>query len=151
MTRLVARTLMVIGAAAVWAAGSAHASDVHWSVGIQAPIVPGVSVGTVISNRHGFPVMAPVVAPPVYWPAPVVYAQPIYAGPPVYAPPIYARPIYAPPVYAPRVVYGAPVWVGGRWVRGPVHRHPHPGGWRPGFDHRPAPVPVRRPGREVRY
>ncbi len=148
MARLVARTLMVIGATAVLAAGPAHAANVHWSVGIQAPIAPGVSVGTVISSQHGFPVVVPVVAPPpVYWPAPVVYAPPIYAAPPVYAPPIYARPIYAP-----RVVYGAPVWVGGRWVRGPVHHHhPHPGGWRHGFDHRPAPVPVRRPGREVRY
>jgi len=140
MAGLVARTLMVIGAAAALTAGPAHAADVHWSVGIQAPIAPGVSVGTVVSNRHGFPLVAPVVAAPVYWPAPVVYA-----------PPIYAAPIYAQPIYAPRVVYGAPVWVGGRWVRGPVHHHPHPGVWRPGFDHRPAPVPMRRPGREVRY
>jgi len=141
MVGLVARTLMAIGATAALAAGPAHASDVHWSVGIQAPIAPGVSVGTVISNQHGFPVVAPVVAPPpIYLPAPVLYA-----------PPIYAAPIYAPPIYGQRVVYGAPVWVGGRWVRGPVHRHPYPGAWRPGFDHRPAPVPVRRPSREIRY
>jgi hypothetical protein len=137
MTSVVARTLMAIGATAALAAGSAHASDVHWSVGIQAPIAPGVSVGTVISNRGVFPVMAPVLVapPPVYVPAPVVYEPPVYG----------------PPVYAPRVVYGAPVWVGGRWVRYPVHHHPYPGVWNPGFDHRGPPVPVRMPGREVRY
>jgi hypothetical protein len=142
MASVVARTLMVVGAAAALAAGSAHASDVHWSVGIQAPIAPGVSVGTVISNQHALPVVAPVLVapPPVYVPAPVVYA------PPIYAPPIYTR-----PVYAPQVVYGAPVWAGGRWVRYPVHHHPHPGVWRPGFDHHVAPVPVRMPGREIRY
>jgi len=148
MACLVARTLMAVGATAALAAGSAHASNVQWSVGIQAPIAPGVSVGTVISSRHGVPVL--VAPPPVYLPAPVVYAPPVYAAP-IYARPIYAPPVHAPPVYAPRVVYGAPVWRGGRWVRGPVHRHPHPGVWRPGFDHRPSPVPVRRPGREIRY
>ena len=137
MASVVARTLMVLGASAALAAGSAHASDVHWSVGIQAPLGPGVSVGTVISNGHGYPVVAPVVAPPVYVPAPVVYSPPV-----VYAP----APIYAPS-YA---VYGAPMWVGGRWVRYPVHHHhPVPGVWRPGFDHRGP--PVRMPGREIRY
>lgn len=137
MASIVARTLTVVGAAAALAAGSAHASDVHWSVGIEAPIAPGVSVGTVISNRHALPVVAPVLVapPPVYVPAPVVVAPPIYA----------------PPVYAPQVVYGAPVWVGGRWVRYPVHHHPYPGVWRHGFDHRVTPVPVRMPGREIRY
>ena len=87
MASIVARTLMAVGATAALAAGSAHASDVHWSVGIQAPIAPGVSVGTVISNRHALPVVAPVLVapPPVYVPAPVVYAPPMYA-PPVYAP-----------------------------------------------------------------
>jgi|GEM_PF-740190 len=144
MASVVARTLMAVGATAALAVGSAHASDVHWSVGIQAPIAPGVSVGTVITNRHAFPVVAPVLvaAPPVYVPAPVVYAPP---------PVVYAPPVYGPPVYAPRVVYGAPVWVGGRWVRYPAHHHAHPGVWRPGFDHRVTPVPVRMPGREIRY
>jgi len=136
MPSVVARTLMALGATAALAAGSAHASDVHWSVGIQAPIAPGVSVGTVISNRHLAPVL---VAPPVYLPAPVVYAP----SPVVYAP---------APVYAPRpVVWGAPVWVGGRWVRYPVHHHPVPGVWQPGFDHRGPPLPVHHPGREIRY
>ena len=142
MSSIVARTLMAVGMTASLAAGTAHASDVHWSVGIQAPIGPGVSVGTVISNRYGFPIIAPtVVAAPVYLPPPAVYA------PPVYAPPV----VYAPPIYAPRVVYGAPVWAGGRWVRYPVPHHSHPGVWHPGFDRRVAPVPVRMPGREVRY
>jgi len=135
MACLVVRTLMAFGATAALAAGSAHASDVHWSVGIQAPIGPGVSVGTVFSNGYGLPV---VVAPPVYVPPPVIYAPP----PVVYAP---------APVYAPRpVVWGAPVWAGGRWVRYPV-RHPHTGGWYGGFDHRGPPAPMRHPGHEVRY
>jgi hypothetical protein len=116
-------------------AGAAHAGDVHWSVGIQAPIGPGVSVGTVISNRHVFVAPAPVV----YAPAPVVYA-----------PPPYAPVAYAPgPVWAPRrVVYGAPIWVGGRWAD-PHHVHAAPV-WHdrhgpPHFD------PRRSPGREIRY
>ena len=148
MARSVARTLMAVGTLAALAAGSAHAADVHWSVGINAPIAPGVAVGTVISNHGVWPV--PVMAPaPVYLPAPPIY------GPPVYAPPVYGPPVYAAPVYAPPVVYGAPVWVGGRWARYPMHHaHPHPVAWRPGYDHRaPAPrVPTpRMPGREIRY
>lgn len=140
MASVVARILMALGATAVLAAGSAHASDVHWSVGIQAPVGPGVSLGTVISNGYGMPGVAPVMVapPPVYVPAPVGYSPPV-----VYAP----APIYAPS----RVVYGAPVWARGHWVRYPVHHHPYPGVWRPGFDHRGPPVPVRMPGREVRY
>ena len=137
MASVVARTLMAVGATAALAAGPAHASDVHWSVGIQAPIGPGVAVGTVISSGYG----VPVSAPPVYVPAPVVYAPP----------PIYGPPVYAPPVYLPRLAYGPPVWAGGRWVRYPVHHHVHPGVWRPGFDHRRAPAPMRMPSREVRY
>jgi len=148
MARAVARTLMAVGTLAALAAGSAHAADVHWSVGINAPIAPGVAVGTVISNHGVWPV--PVMAPaPVYLPAPPVY------GPPVYGPSVYGPPVYAAPVYAPTVVYGAPVWVGGRWARYPMHHaHPHPVAWRPGYDHRaPAPrVPTpRMPGREIRY
>ncbi|HEU5297709.1 MAG TPA: hypothetical protein VFU71_23235 [Burkholderiaceae bacterium] len=147
MSTVVARTLAVLGATAALATGTAHASDVHWSVGIQAPIAPGVAVGTVFTNGHVVPV-APVIAPPVYVPAPVVYAPPpvVYAPPPV----VYAPPVYAP-VYTPRVVYGAPVWVGGRWVRYPVHYHAHPGAWRPAIDHRGPPLPGRMPGREIRY
>jgi len=151
MRSFVAHALMATCAAAALAATTAHAASVHWSIGIQAPIAPGVAVGTVITNGHGFPVVAPVFAPhAVVVPAPVVYAPSIYA-PPAYAPAGYPAPLYGPPIYAPRVVVGPPVWVGGRWARGPVHRHPYPGVWRPGFDHRAVPVPVRRPGREIRY
>jgi hypothetical protein len=159
MASAVARTLMAVGTLTALAAGSAHASDVHWSVGINAPIAPGVAVGTVISNHGVLPV--PVIAPaPVYVPAPpVVVAPPVY-GPPVYAAPVYGPPVYAAPVYAPRVVYGAPVWVGGRWARYPVHHgYAHPAAWHPGYGHAaPAPrVPTprmptpRMPGREIRY
>jgi hypothetical protein len=95
-------------------AASAQARDVYWSVGINAPIQPGVSVGTVISNAPG------------YLPAPVVYAEPVYVPAPVYVRP--APVVYLPqPVYVPqRVVYG-PVWVPpgyaqARW-RHRQHRH----------------------------
>ena len=135
MASVVARTLLAAGTLVALAAGPARASDVYWSVGIHAPIGPGVAVGTVISNGgYGVPVVAPVMAPPVYVPAPV------YAPPPV----VYAP----PPVIVPRVVYGPPVWVGGRWVRHPVHR-PYPVVWHPGHKHRGP--PARMPGREIRY
>ena len=146
MTSFVAHALMATCATAALAAGTAHAGGVHWSIGIQVPIAPGVAVGTVITNGYGFPVVAPLLAPPVVVvPAPVVY------GPPVYAAPVYPAPVYGPPIYATRVVYGGPVWVGGRRAYGPAYRHPYLGVWRPGFDHRAAPVPVRGPGREIRY
>jgi hypothetical protein len=88
--------------AATLAAGAAHASDVHWSIGIHAP-----HVGTVISNapqRHRHHHVAP---PVMYYPAPAV----VYHHPPtvVYQP----EPVYQP---APVVVYR-----GG---------HRHPGHWR---------------------
>ncbi|HSB99978.1 MAG TPA: hypothetical protein VLE45_08690 [Burkholderiaceae bacterium] len=143
MASVVARTLMAVGTLAALAAGPAHATNVAWSVGIQAPIGPGVSVGTVITNG------IPVVAAPVYVPPPVVMPAPVYA-PPVYAPPVYAQPVYAQPVFVPRVVYGPPVWVGGRWVRHPVHR-PYPVAWYPGYGHGHHGPPARMPGREVRY
>jgi hypothetical protein len=79
-------------------AASVQARDVTWSVGINAPLPTGVSIGTVISNG------------PVYHPAPLVYEMPV-----VLPPPLIMRPapvVYVPqPVYVPqRVVYG-PVWV----------------------------------------
>lgn len=90
----------------------AHAG-VSWSVGINAPIAPGVHVGTVIGNGHArYYAPAPVVyvpPPPVYVQEPVVYAPP----PPVYLAP---RPVYVRPVvYAPRPVYYRP----------PVYHHHH--------------------------
>ncbi len=77
------------------ASGAAHAGNVYWSIGINAP-----PIGTVISN-------APVYSEP----APVVYPAPVYLPPPV----VY-RP--APVVVAPSPVYygAAPVVYGG-WER----------------------------------
>ncbi|NML15582.1 hypothetical protein [Azohydromonas caseinilytica] len=115
----------------------ARAGDVQWSVGINAPVQPGVSVGTVISSSPLRP--APVyVSPPgvVYVPPPPVYVSPppLYvprppayvAPPPIYyaPPPVYAPP---PPVYvpaAPRYLTAPPVV----YVPTPVYRQPH--GWR---------------------
>jgi len=143
MSSIVSRSLIAVGTVAALAAGSAHAGNVHWSVGIQAPIAPGVSVGTVITDRPYAPVY---VAPaPVYVPAPPVYVpapEPVYVPAPV----VYPRPVYAPRVvYAP--VWGGPVWAHGRWVH---HHHPRfeHGGYHGGY---PAPAPIYRPGREVRY
>jgi hypothetical protein len=132
MSSIVSRSLIAVGTVAALAAGPAYAGNVHWSVDIQAPIAPGVSVGTVITDRPYAPV---VVAPaPVYLPAPPVYLP---APPPVYVP---APVVYPRPVYAPRAVY-APVWANGRWAY-PHHHH------RYGY---PAPAPIYRPGREIRY
>lgn len=88
-------------------------AGVSWSIGIDAPLAPGVHVGTVIGGG---------AAPRYYAPAPV-YAPPppVYVAPPVYAPApvVYApRPVY----YAPRpVVYRAPVLLR---PHGHVHWHP---------------------------
>lgn len=123
-TRLIAAATL----ACSLAAGAAHASDVSWSIGIQAPIGPGANIGTVISNRYVAPV---VVSAPVIVPAPVVYAPPpppvIVAPRPVVLP---APVVYAPPVYAPRRVVMAPVWVHGRWVYPSGHDRRHHHGWR---------------------
>ncbi len=61
-------------------AGTAHAADVHWSIGINLPVV-----GTVISNAPVYHAPRPVYGPPpvmVYEPAPRVVYRPV----PVYAP-----------------------------------------------------------------
>ena len=121
--------------ALVLAAAGAQARDVYWSVGINAPIQPGVSVGTVFSNA---PVYQP--APVYYQPAPVYY-QP---APVVYVDPVYYRPapvVYLPqPYYAPRrVVYGT------GWYA-PRHGHGHGsdrGHWRHDYRQRGEPVMVR--------
>ncbi len=120
-TRLIAAAML----STALFAGAAHAGNVSWSIGIQAPIGPGASIGTVFSNRH---VSSVIVAP-----APVVFA-PAYAPPPlVYAPaPVY----YAPPVvYAPRRVVVAPIWVGGRWAQPQPQYRPRHDGWRDGRGH----------------
>ncbi len=117
MSTSTARRIAVIAAlacGALFSTGAARASNVHWSVGISAPLYPG-EVSTVISNgRHYAP-------PPVYVrPAPVYY----YAPPPVYYHPA--------PVVVPR--YGPPHH--GYWH----HRHhdrwnDRHGGWRDGRGH----------------
>jgi hypothetical protein len=105
---------------------SAQARDVNWSIGINAPLQPGVSIGTVISNAPVYQAM------PVYQAAPVVYAEPVYLpAPVVYLP----QPVYAPQrvIYAPRRVVYAPAWV----PRGHDQRH-----WRQEYRHRGEPVMV---------
>jgi hypothetical protein len=72
---------------------AAHASNVHWSVGIDLP-----PVTTVVGNGPAY-YPAPVYGAPAYYPEPVYYAAPSYS---YYPAPVY----YAPRVYAPRV------WVG---------------------------------------
>jgi len=87
---LVATTLVLAAAGA-----QAHGST-YWSIGINAPLQPGVSIGTVFSNAPIYP------SAPAYYPsAPVVYAEPAYYPPaPVYvrsAPVIYlSQPYYTP-------------------------------------------------------
>ncbi|MBW8829670.1 MAG: hypothetical protein JF606_09615 [Burkholderiales bacterium] len=105
----IAIALAALGCALAGTAAEA-ASNVYWSVGINAP-----PVGTVISNA------------PAYAPAPVYYAPP----PPAYVQePVY----YAPP--PPRVVY-RPVPV---VVQGPAYYPPAPvvyagGYYRTGYRH----------------
>jgi hypothetical protein len=95
---LIAATLALAG---TLAAGTAQAGDVHWSIGVNLPVHPHVSVG--VSS-----------APPV-----VYRPVPVYGPPVVYAP--APRVVYAPaPVYARR----APVYVHDqRWGHGHKHKH----------------------------
>ena len=119
------RKLVLAAAAAATLLGAttaAHASNVHWSVGIDLP-----PVTTVVGNGPGYypaPVYgAPVYGAPAYYPEPVYYSAPSYS---YYPAPVY----YAPRVYAPR----PRVWVGpavrpyyGAPWRAPVRRYPHGG------------------------
>jgi len=95
---LIGATVALVG---LLAAGAAEAgTNVQWSIGINAPLAPGVALGTVVSNGPGY-YPAPVYvqpAPVVYAPAPVVYAPPVYAAP---------RPVYVHP--RPAYVYEQPV------------------------------------------
>lgn len=105
--------LAALAVAGATVSGTAQAGgNVYWSIGIDAPLGGGASVGTVISNA------------PAYGPAPVyVQPAPLYVPPPVYVQP--APVIYAPPVYvAPRPVYvqPRPVYVQPR----PVYVQPRP-------------------------
>lgn len=103
----------VLLAGVLGAAGARAASNVYWSIGINAPIDAGVGLGTVISN-----VPPPRHAPVYVQPAPVVYAPaPVHVQPrPVYVQP---RPVYV----RPRPIYWRPAPVAhGGWVR-PAYRH----------------------------
>jgi hypothetical protein len=133
---MIAQLLRTIPAATVLAAAAFSMpaqAGVSWSLGISAPIAPGVAIGTVVGGgRAHFGAMiapAPVVyaPPPVYYsPPPVVYSPPVYLAPPVYAP---TRVVYGPPVYvAPRRHYYRPAPVMYRpapVVMRPVHRGPY--------------------------
>lgn len=86
MKKLRTVVLSTLALAGTLAAGAARASDVYWSIGLNAPIHhSGVSIGTVISNGPGYhggyyrPAPIYYSAPPVYYaPAPVYYSAPRY-------------------------------------------------------------------------
>jgi len=99
----------LVATALVVATAGAQAGNVYWSIGINAPLQPGVGIGTVISNTPAYP-----VAPVYYQPAPVVYAEPVYVPAPMYVRP--APVVYLPqPYYVPRRVIYSPGWA-------PAHR-----------------------------
>jgi hypothetical protein len=120
----------LVAATLVLATAGAQARDVFWSIGINAPIHPGVSIGSVFSN-------APVyqAGPAYYPPAPVVYAAPAYYQP--------APVVYLPqPYYAPQHVVYATGWGPSR------HGHGHARGhWRNQYGQRGGPVMVGYGGR----
>lgn len=111
----IAAALLALGTVC---AGTAHAANVQWSIGINLP-----AVGTVISSEPVYQ------APPTYYvPAPVYAPAPVYVEP---APVVVYRPVprvvYRPePVYAPRY-YGPGVVRAGWAVPGR--------GWGPGYGH----------------
>jgi hypothetical protein len=125
MNTRIAQTLkLALAGAAIalgaFGAGAAHASNISWSVGINA-----FPIGGVISNAPQY-YSAPVYSPPVYVQPPPVY----YAPPPVYYAPrpiYYERPSYyrAPPVYVPAPVYHQRGWgpAPGRWDDRRFHHH----------------------------
>lgn len=116
------------------AAAGAHAREVYWSVGIQAPLHSGVTLGTVFSNAPVYRVPPVYYEEPVYLPAPIVYLPPrVYEPEPAY--PVYWQPpMYQPrSTYAPRRVVHAPAWVP------PGHAKRH---WRHGQPQRGEPVMV---------
>ena len=121
----------LIAATLVVAAAGAQARDVYWSVGINAPLQPGVTIGTVISNAPAYRPAPMYYEPaPVYYPAaPVLYAEPIYYRPA----PVLLRPapiVYLPqPHYAPRRVVYAKGWAPSRRGHGRDHDHDR-GHWR---------------------
>ena len=110
----IAAALLALGTVC---AGTAHAANVQWSIGINLP-----QVGTVISSE------------PVYYQAP----QPYYAPEPVYVQPapvvvyraaprvVYRpEPVYAPRYYGPGVVRAGWVVPGRGWGHGYGHDRDH--------------------------
>lgn len=118
--RSVRRWLVAIGAVgALFAGTAARASDVHWSIGLSAPIHHG-AVSTVISSGPGWGYAA---AAPVY-----VAPAPVYVAPA----PVYVAP---PPRYYYRAAAPVVVHRGGHghFHRGHDHRR---GDWRGHDGHR---------------
>ncbi len=116
------------------AAAGAQAREVYWSVGIQAPLHSGVTLGTVFSNVPVYRASPVYYEEPVYLPAPIIYLpQRVYAPEPAY--PVYWEPpMYQQrPTYAPRRVVYAPAWVP------PGHAKRH---WKQGQPQRGEPVMV---------
>ena len=116
------------------AAAGAQAREVYWSVGIQAPLHSGVTLGTVFSNAPVYREAPVYYEEPVYLPAPIIYLPPrVYAPAPAY--PVYWEPpMYQQrPSYAPRRVVYAPAWVP------PGHAKRH---WRHAQPQRGEPVMV---------
>jgi hypothetical protein len=93
---------VLVSSAGLWA-GTAHAGNVSWSVGINAP-----GIGTVISNVAAYPV-------PIYVPAPVYSSgyvpgyAPVYAPVQVYVPGPAYQPVYRPDYRPGYAVLPAPV------------------------------------------
>ena len=109
--------LAAVSVAGALAAPAAHAgTNVYWSVGINAPIHPAMTVGTVVSNM----------------PAPV-YVQPH----PVYVQP---RPVYVQP--RPVVIHPAPGVLPPGWKR---HDHDRRWHRRGGDEGRYRPVAYAEP------
>lgn len=145
--------LALAAAAMTFAAAGVQARDIYWSVGINAPIQPGVTLGTVISNAPAYrpapvyyePAPAYYEPAPIYYPAaPVFYAEPIYYRPaPVFVRP--ARVVVLPqPSYAPRRVVYAQGWAPSYRGQGHGYGHgPKHGQWRDDNGSRGEPVMVR--------
>ncbi|MDE2400084.1 MAG: hypothetical protein KGL90_00260 [Burkholderiales bacterium] len=100
------KTLGVMGLLAL--AGAAHAGNVYWSVGVNAPVV-----GAVVSNAPHYYDAGPSY---YYAPPPVIVQQPVVVARPY---PFYG---VAPVMYAP-----APRWEPPRreWGERRHHHHDH--------------------------
>lgn len=108
-------------------AGAAHADNVYWQVGVDAPIDVGGRVSTRVGNYPGRTVVvAPAPAVIVAQPQPVYVEAPRRWREPEYCPPrvVYGQPV----VYTRPVVYPRPVVVVPRG-HGRHHHHHHRDRW----------------------